>query len=64
MRWVDVAKTEAAAHRLMVQQGYAPQPPLRPTTLRLDSWRCRSRAKRDATYPTCDVEMFGVMHSG
>ena len=30
MRWVEVAKTEAAAHRLMVQLGYAPQPPPRP----------------------------------
>lgn len=30
MRWVEVAKTEAAARRLMVQQGYAPQPPPSP----------------------------------
>ena len=30
MRPVEVAKTEAAAHRLMVQQGYAPQPPPSP----------------------------------
>jgi hypothetical protein len=30
MRWVEVAKTAAAAHRLMVQQGYAPQPPPSP----------------------------------
>jgi hypothetical protein len=30
MRWIEVAKTEAAAHRLTVQFGYAPQPPPRP----------------------------------